>query len=109
MPNRRGFFATVRAVKRRFPLPFPLSVRFVPLRDHFGWADLVGDDDNKRFVIRLDSSMNNEMSLQILSHEYAHCLRWDFRHEYGDANWHGHDAAWGVHHAEVYRFIFDGE
>ena len=110
MPLKRpNLHRWVAALRKRFPLPFPLRVRFKRLPDHYGYADLLGEEDGKYFVIVLDAALSEQLALQFLAHEYAHCLRWDFRHEYGDANWHGHDAAWGVHHAEVYRFIFDGE
>lgn len=109
MPKRREFWRVVRGLRKRFPLAFPVRVRFRRLKDFHGNAELVGDDDDRRFLIQIDDAMTESMAIQILAHEFAHCLRWDFQHEFGDANWHGHDAAWGVHHAEVYRHIFDGE
>lgn len=97
------------ALRRRFPTAFPVSVRLCQMDDRFGDADLTGDDDKRRFVIRIESRLTTALQIHFLVHEWAHCLRWDHRHDVGDADWDAHDGAWGVHYAEVYRYVFHGD
>lgn len=107
--KRRAFWSIVRRLRKRFPTAFPVRVRIKPMADRFGAADLIGEDDDRHFVIWIDGRLTESLMIHFITHEWSHCLRWDHRHDQGDAAWGGHDAAWGVHYAEVFRVIYDGE
>lgn len=109
MPKRRHFWSVVRRLRKRFPTPFPVRVVFMPMELAYGTAELVGDDPNRKFLIHLDSRLTEFLLVHFVIHEWAHCLRWDFKHEFGEVDWPGHDHAWAAHYCDLFRFIFDGD
>lgn len=109
MAPRRPIHDLADTLRKNFPTAFPVSVRVARIENGYGDADLIGEDDARRFVISIDSRLEYGLQVHFLVHEWAHCIRWDYRHDYGDADWHAHDGAWGVHHAEIYSFVFHGD
>jgi hypothetical protein len=58
----------------------------------------------KLFEIRINSSINEDMAIESLIHEYAHALSWSHlndKMEEEELSWHG--PAWGVAYSQVYQ------
>lgn len=96
------FRQTISLFNRVVPAALPVSVRRTKLTGLDGYCQRVGD----KFHIRINKDLDERMAIETLIHEWAHALRWDYRFDNSeDEEFHKwvHDAAWGVHFAEVYR------
>lgn len=58
------------------------------------------------FEIQIDKTLDEEFSIAILLHEWAHARSWNLLYDSYSAEeflLNCHDAAWGIAYAEVYR------
>ena len=57
------------------------------------------EDGTRHAAITLRIGLEPDLAAEVLTHEYAHLLAWDY---------HGrnHDAIWGIAYAEVYAYVF---
>ena len=81
------------------PVPFPVRLRWRKM-EGFGESLVLSQKDGSRSAtIDLRSGMDPDLAAEVLVHEYAHLLAWDY---------HGrsHDAVWGIAYAEVYSYVF---
>jgi Zn-dependent peptidase ImmA (M78 family) len=70
----------------------------------------------KRFVVRLNSRMSEEMAIETLLHEWAHALAWNYsldrlaenpEIEPAEFDRASHDEAWGCAYSRVWRAYLD--
>ncbi len=81
------------------PVPFPVRLDWRKM-EGFGESLVTTKKDGKRSaVIRMRSGMEMDLAVEVLIHEFAHILSWDY---------HGrnHDAIWGIAYAEAYHVIY---
>lgn len=72
--------------------------------------------DGGKFVIRLNSAMGPPQAVDVLVHEWAHALSWNYTHDKlitGPSNqelvdWGTHDATWGCAYSRTYCAYLDG-
>ena len=94
--------ALIRELRKSCPPAFPVSVRRVQLSQHVGrcWKTA------KKFHIEIDNRLDENNSMDVLIHEWAHACalnhRLDNARSDEEFNRFAHDAAWGVAYAEVY-------
>ncbi len=74
--HTKSFAQTLRRLKKRLPLPFPIKVDFQVL-DCAGECQLL-EGKKKRFAIVLDNELTEDMAIEVLIHEWAHALSWTF-------------------------------
>jgi hypothetical protein len=74
----------------------------MPLTNLDGYCEKKG----KRFFIAINSSLDEDRSIDTLIHEWAHGRSWNHLMDVADKEEFDrrvHDASWGVAYAEVYR------
>lgn len=108
-PHWRDFAYMLRGLRKKIPPALPVSVRFCPLPD-----TILGQCGRTaaRFVIRLNSNMNQYQSIDVLLHEWAHAISWNFSLDKlskkndpavkAAFETVSHDATWGVAYARVW-------
>jgi hypothetical protein len=74
-----------------------ISIRRLKLRE--GLDGLCEKKDNK-FIIKVNSNLNENYSIDVLIHEFAHAVAWD-----KDADIHGPN--WGKAYSKVYRVFLE--
>jgi len=80
------------------PVPFPVRLRWRQMEE-FGESLVSSKKDGTRSAtINLRSSMDPDLAAEVLVHEYAHLLAWDY---------HGRkqDAVWGIAYSEAYSVV----
>jgi predicted SprT family Zn-dependent metalloprotease len=96
----RGAMKTLRET---VPTIYPVRLRWAD------WDDCDGTANYKdgRFTITLNRKLRATVSrswiLDILAHEWAHCLCWTAEHP----NFDDHGPMWGVAYAKVYQQLFE--
>ena len=107
------FKATLADLRRRCPAALPVVVRMARLTD-----TILGEcvRRRKRFVVRLNDRMAEPQAIDVLLHEWAHALAWNFAVdrlinapdtdpvEFERAC---HDEAWGCAYSRVWRAYLD--
>lgn len=96
-----GSLASVkRALRQAVPTRYPVRVYIRELEpDLAGDCDLVEDEfGEKRFVIRLNSKVDETAKVLMLVHEWSHAVSW-----FSPGPDHG--KAWGQAYARCYRTI----
>lgn len=92
----------VRVVLRREPAPVRLC----------GWSSVVGEKRGFRVVICLrvfergakrPRPLHMSEIIEVLMHEWAHCLAWHSGH----SDLQDHPPGWGVAYAECYRAVIE--
>jgi hypothetical protein len=72
-----------------------ISVRRVKIREGY---DGLCEKKNDKFMIKVNSNLNENYSIDVLIHEVAHAVAWD-----KDADIHGPN--WGRAYSKVYRLF----
>ena len=97
-PDR--FREALETLKYECPLPVPVTVQRVKIRD-FGDCDLrTRKDGSKAFVVRVNTRMSKVQQVDVLIHEWSHALAWS---EDPAVDAHGPD--WGVAYARCYQAV----
>jgi hypothetical protein len=103
MKNRyRQYQKLLRILRNECPLAYPVEVRRVALKDLCG----VCFRDGRKFLIKINRNMGQNMAIETLIHEWAHGLAWNHLHDRMDEkemDRRCHDAEWGVAYSKVYR------
>ncbi len=80
------------------PVPFPVRLRWRKL-EGFGESLVSTKKDGTRSAtIDLRLGMDPDLCSEVVCHEYAHILAWDYLGR-------NHDAVWGIAYAEVYKYV----
>lgn len=89
-----NFRKVVKLLKRQFP-EYVVKVRRLRLP-----TTLQGDCSFKEpaFLIRINNVLNEDAAIDVLIHEWAHILSWDYP---GD----NHGMQWGKAYSRVYRLF----
>ena len=91
----------LKILKARIPLAYPLDCRRAKLDDDtHGWCCRKG----KKFIIRINRNLKEDLVIETLIHEYAHAISWNHLNDDMDSEdlmWHG--PAWGVAYSQVYQ------
>ena len=102
---------TLTALRKHCPPPLPVVVKLCRLPD-----DLDGQTirNPREFIIRLARQLDENRLVNVLLHEWAHCLSWSLKHdriyddyEAGKTSWTEyeagcHDGAFGVAFAQAH-------
>jgi hypothetical protein len=65
----------------------------------FGESEVVNNKDGQRSaLIDLRIGMDPDLCCEVVCHEYAHILAWDYLGR-------NHDAVWGIAYAEIYKYV----
>ena len=92
------FEAAKRKLRRVAPPRYPVFVRRCPLLPNEGGdCDLRERGKFKKFLIRINNSLDETSAVLLLMHEWAHCLAW------GDSPCHG--KKWASAYSRVYQVI----
>jgi hypothetical protein len=75
----------------------PISVRRLKLREGL---DGLCEKQDDRFVIKVNTNLSENYSIDVLIHEVAHVLAWD-----KDSDVHGPN--WGKAYSKVYRMFLE--
>lgn len=111
--NDVGFNCVLAALKRWCPPAKPVKLVINKMANGLlGSCRLVGG----KFVIRLNSDMGPPQAIDVLVHEWAHALSWNYTHDKltaGTSNrelvdWATHDATWGCAYSRTYCAYLDG-
>lgn len=83
----------------------PLRVYRRRLKHDLGISNVTRDGEGriKWYTISIEKVIGWDLALQILMHEYAHCLSWSN----GNERVSDHDSMWGVAYARVYRTVIE--
>ena len=88
----KHFYAVIRELRRDFPTDLPVIVKRKPLKDLIG----IATKGSKCYYIYIDSSLDEDMAVYSLLHEWTHI------HPYMMVGVdHGRD--WGVRYAKIYQ------
>ena len=91
------------------PAAYPVKLRRAKLPGWFGDTNLyTRASGSKFFKIRLASGMDEEVSILILLHEWAHAKVWRTGKQ-ESARETDHDAEWGVAHAHIWSDLHDDD
>lgn len=100
-----SFEDAVRELREEIPPAFPVSVRRVSLKNQAGDCELKDvtrkGKTERRFIIRISKYIDEQTSILILLHEWAHAVAWTWEHDTVE----DHGAEWGVAYARVYRAL----
>jgi hypothetical protein len=107
-------FVSVQAALERWCEPAH-PVQIVVKKLHAGILGRCRLVDNKKFVIDLSKEMGAPQAVDVLCHEWAHALSWNYMHAHMAKNagshdefeWAVHDEAWGCAYSKVYRAYLD--
>lgn len=91
----KEFGQLVRIFRREFK-DLKFKVRRLKLLTSYGTCEKKGDV----FLISIDKNLNEDLSIHIFVHEFAHMLVWD---EPGNI----HNEKWGKAYSRVYRIYVD--
>lgn len=83
----------------RKELDLPVSYRRIKLpKEKHGEAVL----RNQSYLIKIDRRLSETHAIEVLIHEYAHCLAWA-KYDSGQ----GHCHSWGKAYSEIYRLFLE--
>lgn len=109
MPRARTTRGRLRQVERwlvaNHPTLLPVRVTVTRVREGSGETNRVGS----RFMIRIGRlalRAHETFAIEVLLHEWAHCLAWQVALE-GQPQDRDHCEAWGVWYARLYESYFD--
>jgi hypothetical protein len=101
----KNYKKLVSFLKKNLPIAYPVSVRRCVMS-----SSLDGEciKYNKKFFIKINKDLNENLAVETLIHEWAHARAWnhllDSLHVDDDRfDDFSHDATWGVAYSEVYR------
>lgn len=99
----KNYRKLITVLKQHVPPAFPISVRRIKLSRHLDgrcWKH------GKKFLIEIDKSLDQQRTIDVLIHEWAHARAWNHMLDAATTdeqfNKLAHDAAWGVAYSEVY-------
>lgn len=104
MPKYKNYRQLIKFLKINSPLAYPVSVRRCVMSQ-----SLDGDCQKykKKFFIRINRDLPENVAIDTLIHEWAHARAWnhllDSMNEDERFEDFSHDATWGVAYSEVYR------
>ncbi len=106
--HRRRWAIYVNALKRRYPLPFPMRIITRKLhKDLGGDANLI-IGNHKHYRIRINNCYTFGLRRETLAHEYAHCLATLSWHEVDGADpIADHDEIWAVWNSRCERLLVE--
>ncbi len=88
--------ATLRWLRRNFPLPSPVDVRSIEMKDH---GEASYDSGRKLFSIRINKKKSLSSRIDTVIHEWAHALSW-----FGsESEIEDHSSEFGIVWAKIYR------
>lgn len=108
-PDWHAFRAVLTVLRSLCPAAMPVVIRTAWLPD-----TLLGECVRRqhRFVVRLNDQMGEDQAIEVLCHEWAHALAWNYSLDQlaNDPDLDpaafdraSHDAAWGCAYARVWR------
>lgn len=86
----------------RCPLPRDAVVQAVPLKASVVWGQTWSRDGVLN--IRIDSGACVAKQVDVLIHEWAHAMVWDYLFNLGEASSHGD--VWGLAYSRAYRAVY---
>lgn len=86
------YYSFVRYIKKHLELPYPFIIRRVKMPNGYDGDCRI---KNNKFLIRVEKSLSEHYSIDVLIHEVSHCLSWEEENEHG--------VAWGKAYSKVYR------
>ena len=98
----KAYNEIVQILKKHCFVAFPISVRRMKLKNLDGDCSLY----QKKFYIRINIELNEQLAIETLLHEWAHARAWNHLHDSlncEEFKQKCHDASWGVAYSEVYR------
>lgn len=105
----KRYYDTIMELREKCPLRFPVRVLRVDPAKFKSEPGKIADADFKEskecFVLRISNKLPTDVAIDVVVHEWAHLLLWDYplaEKAEGD-----HHAEWGVAHARCYRAIFE--
>ena len=97
----QDYKALLKILKAKIPLAYPLDCRRTKLDDDtHGWCSR----NRKKFLIRINRNLKEDLVIETLIHEYAHAISWNHLNDEMDSEdlmWHG--PAWGVAYSQAYQ------
>jgi hypothetical protein len=103
MANFKTYRNLIKALRAAVPAAYPISVRRVKLNKKLEgrcWKH------GKKFLIQIDTSLDEARAMDVLVHEWAHARAWNHMLDAAPTdelfNKLAHDPAWGVAYSEVY-------
>ncbi len=101
MTSKQKWLATLRWLRRNFPVELPVRVRSIKTKKNCGFVDYLGV--KKGFLIRIGANQSLELRLDTIVHEWAHVRSW-----FGaEAEIEDHGAEWGIAYAFLYRTFLE--
>jgi len=100
MTSQQKWLATLRWLRRNFPVEFPVSVRSCDMKD---CGDTTFSDKTQDFKVRIRGNQSLSLKLDTVLHEWAHVITWfgaEFQTE-------AHGGEWGIAYARIYRTFLD--
>jgi hypothetical protein len=113
-PGWESFRAVLTDLRSRCPAAMPVVIRAAWLPDN-----LLGECVRRRhrFVVRLNDQMGEDQAIEVLCHEWAHALAWNYSLDQlanvpdldpAEFDRASHDEAWGCAYARVWRAYLEG-
>jgi len=96
MAKYQSFYTLIRLLRKEFNLSTPVYVRRCK-PDTCNYAETMWNPKGRHFLIRIDPSINEDFSMHLLLHEFAHVLCWDVPIA------EDHSDVWGTLYARVFR------
>lgn len=102
--NYKNYKQLVSFLKKNLPIAYPVSVRRCVMS-----RSLDGEciKHKRRFFIRINKDLSENLAIETLIHEWAHARAWNHLLDSMEADDRfddlSHDATWGVAYSEVYR------
>lgn len=92
------FLQALNKLRKDIPPPLPTQVRRIKIKDE---EDTIGfcEKRGKKFYIKIDKRLSEQMAIMILLHEWAHALSWP----YCGSKEEDHGPEWGIAYAKVWR------
>jgi hypothetical protein len=83
-------------LKKELLAKYPVSVWRVEVpRDEFGHCQLNG----RKFKIYIDRHLPEWLAIEVLIHEWSHCISWSRAYSEQDL----HNDSWGIAYSKTYR------
>jgi len=100
MTNKQKWLATLRWLRRNFPVELPVHIRSLGMKD---CGDTTYSEGMKDFRVRIKANQPLSAKLDTVMHEHAHVLTW-----FGsEAEIEDHGAEWGIAYARIYRMFLE--
>lgn len=92
---------SLKLLKAVLPVPFKVVLKYdiKPYERLRGQAEAKPTAEGDVGIIRIELGMSPSESLEVLCHEYAHLLAWNY-------NGFCDDAIWGLHYSDCYRVVY---